>query len=51
VLAKKNAAEEWARYATDSEQVSHNWHYLLVGETQLANAHGNWSVLMAQARA
>jgi type III restriction enzyme len=51
VLAKKNAAEEWARYATDSEQVSHKWRYLLVGETQLANAHGNWSVLMAQARA
>lgn len=51
VLAKKDAAEEWARYATDSEQVSHKWRYLLVGETQLANAHGNWPVLLAQSGA
>lgn len=51
VLAKKTAADEWARYATDSPEVSHKWRYLLVGETHLMNAHGNWSVLLVQAGA
>jgi type III restriction enzyme len=51
VLAKKKAAEKLARFASDSDKVSHKWRYLLVGETQLANAHGNWSVLLAQAGA
>lgn len=51
VLAKKAAAEQWARFASDSADVHHLWRYLLVGETQLANAHGNWSVLLAQAGA
>ncbi len=49
VLAKKHAANGWARYATDSPEVSHKWRYLLVGETHLMNAHGNWSVLLVQA--
>jgi len=48
VLVKKKAAEKFARFATDSDQVTHKWRYLLVGETQLANAHGNWNVLLAQ---
>ena len=49
VLGKKKAAEEWARYATDSDQVSGKWKYLLVGESQLKNARGNWSLIVTQA--
>lgn len=48
VLAKKRAAKKFARFATDSDQVHHEWRYLLVGETQLARARGNWSLLLTQ---
>ncbi len=49
VQLKKEKAEEWARFASDSSAVAHEWHYALVGETQLNNAHGNWELLLAQA--
>lgn len=51
VQQKKEMAEEWARFASDSSDVAHEWHYALVGETQLNNAHGNWDLLIAQAGA
>jgi type III restriction enzyme len=51
VQLKKAMAEEWARFASDSSDVAHEWHYALVGETQLNNAHSNWELLLAQAGA
>lgn len=51
VQAKKAAAEEWTQFATDSADTAHTWHYLLVGETHLTNANGNWGLLLAQAGA
>lgn len=51
VQQKKEMAEEWARFASDSSDVAHEWHYALIGETQLNNAHGNWDLLIAQAGA
>jgi len=50
VTAKRLAAEQWARFASDHLAPS-TWRYLLVGETDLANAHGNWELVLAQAKA
>jgi hypothetical protein len=42
--------EQWARFASDHPDPS-TWRYLLVGETDLFNAKGNWDLLLAQAEA
>lgn len=48
VVAKREAAEYLSRLITD-EGGAGTWHYLLVSETAVNNARGNWSVLLAQA--
>jgi len=50
VNAKRLAAEQWTRFASDYLDPS-IWRYLLAGETDLANANGNWELLLAQAAA
>lgn len=50
VNAKRLAGEQWARFARDHPDPS-TWRYLLVGETDLFNAKGNWDLLLAQAEA
>ena len=50
VVAKRAAAEEWARYASDHLK-PRRWRYVLVSETDLANANGNWALLLTQAGA
>ena len=50
VQAKKVAAEQWARAASDHLR-PRRWRYLLVGETDLSRAKGNWELLLAQAAA
>jgi type III restriction enzyme len=46
VQAKREAAQRWARRANASAGLG-RWRYLLVGETQLRNAAGDWRRLKA----
>lgn len=50
VVAKRVAAERWARYASDHLS-PRRWRYLLASETDLKHAKGNWALLVAQASA
>lgn len=50
VVAKRAAAERWARRVTD-EGGHEQWRYLLVSESALRSAKGTWAVLLAQALA
>ena len=50
VQAKKLAAEQWARTASDHLR-PRRWRYLLVGETDLNRSKGNWELLLTQAAA
>jgi type III restriction enzyme len=50
VVAKRVAAERWARRVTD-EGGHGTWRYLVVSESAIRNAHGSWGVILAQAAA
>lgn len=41
VKREENAALRWANHVSDKTGVT--WRYLLVGETDIAEAHGSWS--------
>ena len=47
VLGKRQAAQRWANHVTADERVSDRWQYLLIGESDLAQAHGDWEALAA----
>lgn len=44
--AKKNAAERWAR-RVNASGIAGKWRYLLMSETQLKAATGDWRRLKA----
>jgi len=45
VQGKKSAAERWASRVSGSELVQAKWKYLLVSETQVAQAQDDWKRL------
>jgi len=45
VQAKREAAQRWANHVTGDERVSDRWDYLLIGETDLRQARGDWQAL------
>lgn len=49
VQAKRHAAQRWANHVNANDQVSERWSYLLVGETDLKQAHGDWEALIVLA--
>lgn len=46
VQAKRQAAQRWANHVSADERVSEQWGYLLVGETDLRQARGDWNGLL-----
>lgn len=51
VQEKRQAAQRWANHVTSDERVTETWHYLLVGETDLKQARGDWQALVQVAGA
>lgn len=51
VQAKREAAQRWASHVSADERVGDRWQYLLVGETDLRQARGDWQALLTAARA
>jgi len=49
VQAKRQAAQRWANHVSADERVTERWSYLLVGETDLKQARGDWEALLASA--
>jgi type III restriction enzyme len=49
VQAKRQAAQRWANHVSADERVDERWSYLLIGETDLKQAHGDWEALVAAA--
>jgi len=49
VQAKREAAQRWANHVSADERVAERWTYLLIGETDLRQARGDWQALMATA--
>jgi type III restriction enzyme len=49
VQAKRQAAQRWANHVSADERVPEEWSYVLVGETDLRQAHGDWSALLGAA--
>lgn len=47
VQAKRTAARRWVNHVNASDDVDPTWHYLLVTETDIAQAQGSWSALKA----
>ena len=47
VLAKREAAKRWVNYVNASSLVDVTWGYLLVSESDLADAKGSWEALKA----
>ncbi len=47
VQAKRRAAQRWANHVTAEDRVSERWSYLLVGESDLRQARGDWTALVA----
>lgn len=47
VQRKRKAAKRWMNYANASDEVGETWHYLLVSETDLADAKDSWKALKA----
>jgi len=45
VQGKREAAMRWANHVTDSPEVGVVWRYLLVSETDIAEARGDWAAL------
>ncbi len=49
VQAKREAAQRWANHVSADERMDERWNYLLVGETDLKQARGDWEALLAAA--
>ena len=49
VEAKRDAARRWANHVSADDRVSDEWNYLLVGETDLRRAKGDWPALLGAA--
>jgi len=49
VRAKRQAAQRWANHVSADERVSDHWNYLLIGETDLRQARGDWHALVGAA--
>lgn len=49
VQAKRQAAQRWANHVSADDRVTASWSYLLVGETDLKQARGDWEALVAAA--
>ncbi|MDP8908497.1 MAG: hypothetical protein M3N47_05110, partial [Chloroflexota bacterium] len=49
VQAKREAAQRWANHVSADEHVRERWNYLLVSETDLKQARGDWEALLAAA--
>lgn len=47
VQAKRKAAQRWANHVATDDRVRDRWGYLLVGETDLDHAKGDWHALVA----
>ena len=47
VQAKRQAAQRWANHVSADERVPEHWGYLLVGETDLRQARGDWNALLS----
>lgn len=47
VQAKKKAAKTWTNTVTSSKSTDGTWKYLLLSETNVADAHGDWERLKA----
>jgi type III restriction enzyme len=47
VQAKRKAAQRWANHVSADNRVSERWGYVLVGETDLRHARGDWHALLA----
>lgn len=47
VQAKRQAAQRWANHVSADDRVNERWGYLLVGETDLRQARGDWNALLA----
>lgn len=47
VQAKRQAAQRWANHVSADERVPEQWGYLLIGETDLRQARGDWKALLA----
>ena len=45
VLAKREGAKRWANYVNASDKVDETWRYLLVSESDLAEAKGSWAAV------
>jgi len=45
VQVKRQAGERWANHVSADQRVAEHWHYLLVGETDLRQARGDWDAL------
>lgn len=45
VQGKRQAAMRWANYVTADDKVKATWRYLLVSETDVADAKGSWVAL------
>jgi type III restriction enzyme len=49
VQAKRQAAQRWANHVSAAEQVTEQWHYLLVAELDLRQARGDRQALISAA--
>jgi len=47
VQAKRQAAQRWANHVSADDRVPERWGYLLVGETDLRQARGDWNALLS----
>jgi type III restriction enzyme len=47
VQAKREAAQRWANHVSADERVTERWNYMLIGETDLRQARGDWRALAA----
>ena len=45
VLGKREAAKRWANYVSADASVGTPWRYLLVSESDVAEAKGSWPAL------
>ena len=50
VIGKRDAAERWVNHVDAEDDMDGKWAYLLVTETDIAQAKGSWSALTALGR-
>jgi type III restriction enzyme len=45
VQAKREAAQRWVNHVSSDERIDQTWRYLLIGESDLNRARGDWQAL------